>query len=113
MATPDRVQSRAWWPTTGTPGREEYVGPAVCGECHSARAALQKSTAMARAATAPTDSDVLRVYGRLSFHSGKYTYTLEPKEGAVVYSVSDGGHSVSVPLSWEFGLGKVGQAYFF
>lgn len=113
MATPDRVQSRAWWPTTGTPGRQEYVGPAVCGECHAARAALQKSTAMARAATAPTDSDVLRVYGRLSFHFGNYTYTIEPKDGAVLYSVSDGGHSLSVPLSWEFGVGKVGQAYFF
>src|SRR5437868_3671078 len=107
MATQDRVQSKPWWPTTGTPARDQYVGSAVCAQCHAARAAAQKATAMARAATAPIDSDILRVYGHLSFHSGNYTYTVEQNNGAALYSVADGVHSLSVPLTWEFGLGKV------
>src|SRR5579864_8530936 len=113
MATEDRVQSSSWWPTKGTPARDEYVGSAVCAQCHAARAAAQKTTAMARAATAPADSDILRLYGRLSFHSGNYTYNIEEKGGSAIYSVGDGAHSVSVPLLWEFGLGKVGQAYLY
>ena len=113
MATRDRVQSSAWWPTKGSLPRDQFVGREVCAECHAVRAAVQKTTAMARASTAPADSDVLRVYDRLSFHSGNYTYTIERKNGAATYSVAAGGQSLSVPLTWEFGVGKVGQAYLY
>lgn len=68
---------------------------------------------MARAATAPTDSDILRVYGRLSFHSRNYTYSVEQKNGGAVYTVTDGTQSISRPVAWEFGIGKVGQAYLY
>lgn len=113
MATQDRVQSSSWWPTKGTPARDQYVDSAVCAQCHAARAAVQKTTAMARAATAPADSDILRLYRSLSFHSGNYTYNIEQKDGSALYSVTDGAHSLSVPIMWEFGLGKVGQAYLY
>ena len=113
MATQDRVQFSSWWPTKGTPARDQYVGSAVCAQCHAARAAAQKTTAMARAATAPADSDILKLYGRLSFHSGNYNYSIEERDGSAIYSVADGARSVSVPLLWEFGLGKVGQAYLY
>lgn len=113
MATQDRVQPSSWWPTKGTARRDEYVGSAVCAECHASRAAAQQTTAMARAATPAADSDILRVYGRLKLQSGIYTYTIEQKNGAAIYSVSDGARSLSLPLTWEFGLGKVGQAYLY
>jgi hypothetical protein len=35
MTTENRVHSPGWWPTKGTPAREEFVGEAVCAKCHS------------------------------------------------------------------------------
>lgn len=113
MATRDRVESLSWWPTKGSLPRDQYVGREVCAQCHAARAAAQKTTAMARAATSPADSDVLRIYHRLTFHAGNFTYTVEQNNGGATYSVAGGGQSISVPVTWEFGVGKVGQAYLY
>ena len=66
---------------------------------------------MANAATHPLASEALRSHSELTFHVPPYTYRILRKEDGSQYSVSDGEHSISVPLSWAFGLGESGQTY--
>src|SRR5215469_12645948 len=48
-ATEYRVLTRDWWPTTGTPSREEYAGSRACQRCHAQEASTQLLTPMANA----------------------------------------------------------------
>jgi hypothetical protein len=114
MSTPERVKQAGWWPTKGTPSRDEYVGPAVCAQCDSSLASSQKLHAMARTSTPAGNSDILRAHDRQNFRLGPYTYQIaRADDGVIQYSVSDGKQTVSGPLSWAFGTGKVGQSYLY
>jgi hypothetical protein len=113
MATAERVRSTGWWPTKSTPRREEYVGSATCTECHSAEAAVQETTSMAKACARAADSRILQAHQRQSFHLGGYSYDLTLAEGKSTFSVSDGPNSVSAVLGWAFGEGVVGETYVF
>jgi len=114
MSTPERIKQVGWWPTKGTPSRDEYVGPAICAQCHSSLASTQKLHAMARTSTPAANSDILRAHNRQNFRLGPHTYQLvRTDNGVIEYSVSDEKQSVSGPLSWAFGTGKVGQSYLY
>jgi hypothetical protein len=113
MATEDRLLYRDWWPRHSTATADEYVGPAQCAQCHSSKAATQKTTPMARTLLQIADSDILAAHDRLAFQSGKITYEITNSKSRSVYSVSDGTHTSSAPLSWSFGDGHVGQSYLF
>ena len=114
MSTPERVKQPGWWPTKGTPSRDEYVGPAVCAQCHSSLASTQKLHAMARTSMPAANSDILRTHDRQDFRLGPHTYQIARADSGVIqYSVSDGKQSVSGPLKWAFGTGKVGQSYLY
>jgi predicted CXXCH cytochrome family protein len=111
MATEDRLQRPGWWPTKGIAPRQEFLGPAACEPCHSSKLQTQKLAPMANAAMHPLASEALRSHNQLSFHVPPYTYQILRQEGGSMYSVTDGAHSISVPLSWAFGLGESGQTY--
>jgi len=111
MATADRVQGASWWPTKGTPARDEYVGPDACAQCHRAKANSARNTPMAHASMAAADSEVLRSHDRLEARIGPYQYEILRTPEGSVYSVSDGAKSVSAALAWAFGIGEVGQTY--
>jgi hypothetical protein len=113
MATADRMAGPAWWPTKGTPPRADYIGAAACTPCHARQAATQPATSMARTASRAADSDVLRAQPRLTFHRGSYAYEIVTAGPQSLYSVSDGSRSSSAPLTWAFGVGKVGQSFLF
>jgi hypothetical protein len=68
---------------------------------------------MARTASRAADSAVLRSHDTLAFQSGSLRYEVATRDGASLYSVSDGTRSSAVPLAWAFGAGKVGQTYLF
>lgn len=110
-ATDDRLQRSGWWPTKGTAPREEFLGPAACEPCHASKAQTQKLTPMANAATLPLASEVLRSHNELTFRLPPYTYQILRKKDGSQYSVTDGAHSISLPVSWAFGLGESGQTY--
>ena len=112
MATADRVQQPGFWPTKGSPSREEYVGPAACVRCHAAHAG-QAATSMARTLARAPDSEVLRAHERLAFQVGRFAYEIARGEGGSVYSVADGTRALRSPLAWAFGAGKIGQTYMF
>ena len=111
MATSDRVLGASWWPTKGTPARDQYVGPDACGQCHRAKVGSARNTPMAHASMAAADSEVLRSHDRLETRIGPYQYAMVRTSEGSVYSVSDGAKSVSAPLAWAFGIGEVGQTY--
>lgn len=111
LSTRERLQKPGWWPTKGTSQREGYVGAAACAQCHSAIAATQKQSAMARAASPAIDSEILRTHP-LHYQLGPYTYVISRSEKSQTYSVTDGDRSVSGPLSWAFGI-RMGQSWFF
>jgi Cytochrome c554 and c-prime len=113
MATADRLDSPGWWPTKGTPPRDEYVGAAACARCHRSEAASQPTTAMARTASAAADSEVLRRHPSLAVRLGAFSYAISTSGPQSLYTVSDGTRAISAPLSWAFGVGKVGQTFLF
>lgn len=113
MATADRVQAPGWWPTKGTRPRNDYLGPTACAECHAWHAGGQSTTSMARTATRAAGSEVLSARRQLSLRLGPCSYRIETDDERSVYSVSDGTRSLSAPLAWAFGVGRVGQTFLF
>jgi hypothetical protein len=68
---------------------------------------------MANASTHAADSQALRSHDQMTFHLPPYTYQITRAQNGNVYSVTDGTHTISAPLSWAFGLGESGQTYIF
>ncbi|HKD07296.1 MAG TPA: multiheme c-type cytochrome [Bryobacteraceae bacterium] len=81
-----------------------------CGRCH-ARQAPQSKTGMARALSAPAKEEILRSHPLLTFRQGPYSYSIERRGDESIYSVTDGKDTISLPISWAFGLGAAGQTY--
>jgi hypothetical protein len=113
MATADRLDATEWWPTKPTPAPDEYVGPAACARCHRPEATSQPTTAMARTSGPAAESEVLRRHPSLAVRLGAFSYALSTAGAQSLYTVSDGTRALSVPLSWAFGEGKVGQTFLF
>lgn len=113
MTTEQRVRSAGWWPTESMPRREDYVGPAVCAQCHVSEAAVQETTPMAKACVRAEHSKILATHRRLSLRLGQYVYDLTRAGGSSTLSVSNGARAVSVVLGWAFGEGEVGETYVF
>jgi len=60
---------------------------------------------MGRAMALPGANPVLRENPKLTVRKGPYTYTVETHGEESTYSVSDGTHTISVPIHWNFGAG--------
>jgi Cytochrome c554 and c-prime len=113
MSTEDRLQKPGWWPTKGAAARSDYVGARVCAQCHASVFATQKTTSMAEAAVLPPSSSILNSH-RLNQRSDPYQYTITSRGELRTYSVSDGRHTISLPLSLAAGTGSTaGQSYLF
>ena len=111
LATDDRLRKPGWWPTKGSPRREDFVGDAVCARCHSEIAAVQKTTSMAKTATRAEDS-VLLTQHSLNYHLGRYHYQAAIDSRSANYVLKDGESSFSAQLKWAFGI-RMGQSYLF
>jgi len=66
---------------------------------------------MAHAAEPVGDCEILRRHPRLTFRLGRYSYETRRDGKRSLYTVSDGQQSISEPLLWALGTGKVGQTY--
>jgi hypothetical protein len=114
-ATEIRLAEPGWWPTKGTPKRDEYVGSTACEECHAAQSQSQKNSAMAHALIPAVNAQPLQEASRipLSFHVAEYGYQFTQSEKGPVYSVSNGTQSLSVVLNWAVGKNEFGQTYIY
>jgi hypothetical protein len=113
LTTDERVESSGWWPTKGAAARKDFVGTALCAQCHSTEAATQLTTPMAHAATPARNAEILRDHDRLARDLPPYRYEIIRKNSASSYSVSDAANSVSEPLAWAFGIAHKGQTYIY
>jgi len=69
---------------------------------------------MAKASVRAADSKSLQAHERLNFRLGPYTYEIvRAASGGGLYSVSDGGRSISAALGWAFGVGEAGETCVF
>jgi hypothetical protein len=87
------------------------VKAAKCGVCHPREAATIGESPMTHAAQSPADSAFLKGNPELTFHIGKFTYSVEQDGGRSIYSVTDGTRTLSAPIGWAFGKGVVGQTW--
>jgi Cytochrome c554 and c-prime len=112
FSTQERLRRSSWWPTKGAASRQSYTGPSGCAQCHGSIAATQQEHSMARALAPAQDSMILRSHASENFRLGSFAYSITHEgRGGFSYSVSDGTRSVSSPITWAFGIGKVGQSY--
>lgn len=113
VATAERLEGPGWWPTKRGGVREDYVGAAACAVCHPSQAASQQRSSMARTGDRAADSDILRSRPSLAFAADRFSYTINRTGSETTYTVTDGERSLSAPLAWAFGAGKVGQSFLF
>ncbi|HJQ24338.1 MAG TPA: multiheme c-type cytochrome [Blastocatellia bacterium] len=88
-----------------------FVGPKACAECHAAKFKTQTASHMGRALFAPGRADVLRDHPKLIFRAGKYNFLLARDGDRIMYTVSDGTKSLSLPVAYVFGDADMGQTY--
>ena len=112
LTTKLRVQDTVgWWPTKGSAAKEQYVGNTQCARCHAAKAAGFDTAAMAHAAVRAENSEVFGKHDSLELQLGPYHYELQKLAGKASLKVSDAKASLSLPLLWGFGNGRMGQTY--
>lgn len=68
---------------------------------------------MGTAIELPGSQEVLKKHEKLTLQSNGYTYAIENKDGANIYTVSDGATSLSLPIRYAFGIGDSGQTFVF
>src|SRR4051794_29539702 len=76
-----------------------------CAACHPAQAKFHPQTSMAHAMELVAECAILKEHPLLTFKEGPYSYRIERKAEASIYSVSDGQQTVTAPVVWAFGLG--------
>lgn len=109
-AAPENTPLSNWRPSRD-PSGIHYVGSSKCAECHKDKALTQPATPMAHALEPVADCQVLSAHPRLTFRNGPYTYQITRQGNRSIYSVTDGEKTISEPILYCVGRGKVGQTY--
>ena len=99
------------WHPRRAPADAVFVGDASCLECHKKFAASAGHTGMAMAMEPIATSKVLSNNPQLSMRVGPYTYEIKRKGKQSVYSVTDGKDTMSFPITYALGQGRMGQTY--
>jgi nitrate/TMAO reductase-like tetraheme cytochrome c subunit len=86
--------------TTSAPSKKP---PVTCASCHRTQTSTQPGTQMGRAMQVPGDNPDLSTHPKLTFRNGAYSYSVETHNGQSQYIVSDGTHTISLPILWAMG----------
>ena len=113
LSTDDHLAEPGWWPRRTPDALNEFTGSSACAKCHAKKAATQEVTPMAGTLIHAADAEVLHAHAELVFRNGKYVYKIKTNGGKPELTVTDGERTLSEPLLWAFGTGKVGQSYLF
>jgi hypothetical protein len=112
-ATEIRVIDPGWWPTKGTPARDQYVGSETCGRCHQNKIETQKNTPMAHAVKPATADAFTNMPHTMHFRAESYDYSLSQTATGAEYSTTNGQQSTSAPVSWVFGDRQFGDTFLY
>ena len=99
------------WNPRRVPADTVFVGDQACSECHKKQFASHGQSGMAMAMEPVAGSLVLNNNPKLSMRVGPYTYEIKRNGKQSSYSVTDGKDTVSFPIVYAFGQGKMGQTY--
>lgn len=99
------------WHPRRAPADAVFVGDRSCFECHKKFFASASNTGMTMAMEPVATSKVLSDNPQLSMRVGPYTYEIKRNGKQSVYSVTDGNDTISFPIVYAFGQGKMGQTY--
>lgn len=99
------------WHPRRVPANAEFVGDQACAQCHKKLVAAHSQSPMGMAMEPVAESRVLIENPLMTFRTGPYTYEIKRREKQSFYTVTDGRETVTLPILYAFGQGKVGQTY--
>ena len=82
---------------------QQKVDNGACLKCHAKQAFWQPATLMGKAMQVHGKNATLQAHPKLTFSSGRYTYTVQTQGGVSQYTVTDGTESLTLPISWSMG----------
>ena len=117
LSTEDHVAEPGFWPTKAQASQSEFAGPAACARCHAGIASVQRESSMRRTAMHSDAADLLHQHPDLGFRFEQDLFRIQTSSQHGVwnsqYTVTDVQQTLSYPLLWIFGTGRVGQSYLF
>jgi hypothetical protein len=99
------------WNPRRFPAGTVFIGDQACAECHKKQSASYGPTGMSMAMEPIAGSKVLSENPQLTMRVGPYTYEIKRNGKESFYSVTDGKDTISLPIAYAFGQGKMGQTY--
>lgn len=99
------------WNPRRVPANTVFVGDQACGECHKKQFAAHGQSGMAMAMEPIAGSKVLGENPKLTMRLGPYTYEITRNGKESTYSVTDGNETITFPIRYAFGQGRMGQTY--
>jgi len=106
-----QVTVRQKWNPRRVPAGTEFIGDKLCAECHKRPSEKYFQSGMAFAMEAIPDSKVLGQNPQLALTLGPYKYEIKRNGKESTYSVTDGKDTLSAPIVYAFGQGRMGQTY--
>jgi hypothetical protein len=98
------------WNPRRVPANTVFLGDQVCLDCHKKFASFDHS-GMAMAMEQVGGSKILGANPQLTMRIGAYSYQIKRDGKQSFYSVTDGKDTISLPILYAFGQGKMGQTY--
>jgi len=99
------------WNPRRYPAGTEFIGDQACAECHKKASSPFAQTGMALAMEKVPESKVLSENPKLTLQIGPYAYEVKREGKKSSYSVTDGKNTISVPIEYAIGQGRMGQTY--
>jgi cytochrome c554/c'-like protein len=100
-----------YWNPRKVPAGTVFLSDQACGECHKKFFPSFATTGMAQAMEPIAGSQVLTANPKLTMQVGPYTYEIKREGAQSTYSVTDGKETISFPIRYAFGQGRMGQTY--
>jgi hypothetical protein len=102
---------RQKWNPRRIPAGTEFIGDLACAECHKKASGSFARTGMALGMEPVPISKVLTQNPKLTLQLGPYSYEIKRDGEQSFYSVTDGKNTISVPIHYAVGQGRMGQTY--
>ena len=99
------------WNPRRIPAGTEFIGDLACAECHKKASASFAQTGMALGMEPVHVSKVLTQNPKLTLQLGPYSYEIKRDGEQSFYSVTEGKNTISVPIHYAVGQGRMGQTY--
>jgi len=104
-------QSGQRWHPRRSPAGTVFVGDQVCAQCHKSKVTSLAQSAMGMAMEPIADSKVLTENPEMRFRVGPFSYQIKRNDKQSMYIVTDGAETISLPILYAVGQGRMGQTY--